>query len=257
MRFSELKQHFDKVKSLLGTQIGLDAKPLEIRAAVLDAIEARVEPLGRGRRAFPYDRIVVRVLIRAGADKAPLDLAFADLDARVRERLREIACEPARGIEYKISLLKRAPSDWAEGQVFALDCQRRDGEDLDPGASSLPPVRVNMLKGVSTKKVYTFKELTIFIGRTSEVKEATGGLRRNHIAFEDADATVSRAHARMKYDADKRAYRLLDDGSARGTLVIRGGRTIQVPFRDPRGVLVQSGDELQFGDASIRVTIGA
>ena len=51
-------------------------------------------------------------------------------------------------------------------------------------------------------------------------------------------------------------YRLFDDGSSNGTAIIRGGETIAVPPRDPRGVRVQSGDEVQVGRAVIKVLVG-
>ena len=68
--------------------------------------------------------------------------------------------------------------------------------------------------------------------------------------------TVGRAHARLRFDPAAREYRLFDDGSSNGTSIIRGGTTIAVPARDPRGVRVQSGDEVQVGRAVIRVMLG-
>jgi hypothetical protein len=88
MRLSELRRRFQEVKNFLGGPLGPDAKPLEIRAAVVDAIETRVEPIGRGRRALPSNRIIVRVLARTTGDRSSLELTFADLDAKVRERLQ-------------------------------------------------------------------------------------------------------------------------------------------------------------------------
>ena len=59
----------------------------------------------------------------------------------------------------------------------------------------------------------------------------------------------------MVYDAARGGYRLLDEGSTRGTQVIRRGGLIKVPKNDPRGVLLMSGDEIQLGDVVLRVTI--
>lgn len=257
MRLSDLKRRFEVVKNLLGGPLGPDAKPLEIRAAVVDAIEARVEPVGRGRRALPCNRIIVRVLAPTSADRSSLELPFADLDARVRERLQEIRCDPPHPFDVRVSFVKKVPSDWADGQLFSVDCQSRAVADASTLPSPVPWVRINVLKGTATKKVYTFTELTILMGRTSEVREAAGRGRRNHVAFEDANSSVSRAHARLKFDPVRRKYQLLDEGSVHGTLVVRRGETIHVPKRDPRGVLVQSGDEIQLGEASVRVVISS
>jgi hypothetical protein len=257
MRLSELRRRFQEVKNFLGGPLGPDAKPLEIRAAVVDAIETRVEPIGRGRRALPSNRIIVRVLARTTGDRSSLELTFADLDAKVRERLQEICCEPPHPFDVSVSYLKKAPSDWADGQLFSVDCQSRVKAGPSSPSSAVPWVRVNVLKGTATKKVYTFKELTILMGRTPEVRESAGRGRRNHVAFEDANSSVSRAHARLKFDPVRRKYQLLDEGSVHGTLIVRQGETIHVPKRDPRGVLVQSGDEIQLGEASVRLVIGS
>jgi hypothetical protein len=257
MRLSDIRRRFNTVKNFLGGPLGPDAKPLEIRAAIVDAIESRVEPVGRGQRALPSTRIVVRVLARTPGDRSSLELTFADFDAKVRERLQEIRCDIPQPLDVSVSFLKKAPSDWAGGQLFSVDCQRRAKEDPSSLSASVPWVRVNVLKGTATKKAYTFRELTILMGRTPEVRESAGRGRRNHVAFEDVNASVSRAHARLKFDTVRRRYQLLDDGSVHGTLVVRRGETIEVPKRDPRGVLVQSGDEIQLGEATIRLVIGS
>jgi len=257
MRLSDITRRFNTVKDFLGGPLGPDARPLEIRAAVVDAIESRVEPVGRGRRALPSNRIAVRILARSSGDRASLELVFADLDARVRERLQEIRCELPDPLDVAVSFLKKAPSDWPDGQLFSVECQGRAKADPSPVSSPVPWVRVSVLKGTATRKAYIFREVTILIGRTPEVRESAGRGRRNHVAFEDANASVSRAHARLKFDSVRRKYQLLDDGSVHGTLVVRRGETIEVPKRDPRGVLVQSGDEIQLGEASVRLVIGS
>ena len=88
---------------------------------------------------------------------------------------------------------------------------------------------------------------------------SSAATRRNRVAFLDArdgvTETVGRAHARLRFDAGSRSYRLFDDGSSNGTSIIRDGTTIAVPPRDPRGVRVQSGDEIQVGRALLRIEI--
>ena len=49
-------------------------------------------------------------------------------------------------------------------------------------------------------------------------------------------------------------YRLCDDRSAHGTSVQRNGTTIAVPA-GPRGVRLQSGDEIALGEARLLVQI--
>jgi hypothetical protein len=56
------------------------------------------------------------------------------------------------------------------------------------------------------------------------------------------------------FDPVSASYRVHDDGSAHGTAVLRGGRSIDVS-RGARGVRLLSGDEVLLGEAKIRVTI--
>jgi len=253
VRIVDIKQRFRAVKKFLDPSLGPGAPPLEIRAAVVDAIEQQVVILGLERRALPYDRIVVRLLAPADLERAPLDKVFADLEPRVRERLRELRCDVSRALDIRVSFLKKAPPGWTPAQLFSIDYHARaDGGDAT--SPSWPLLKVTVLKGTATKKVYMFREPTILIGRTAEPTDSKGRVRRNHVAFDDRNATVSRAHARLKYDKSRAEYRLLDEGSGRGTRVVRGETLMPVP-RDPRGVRIHSGDEIQCGDASVRVTL--
>ena len=254
VRITDIRQRLRAVKKFLDPPLGRDAAPLELRAAVIDAIEQKVAILGVEQRAFPYDQIVVRLLAPADVDKATVERVFADLGSRVRDRLREVRCEAPRALEIRVSLLKKAPPVWAPGQLFAIAYGTRAGQDAESPSSSWPLVKVAVIKGTATKKVYSFREPAILIGRTEEATDTKGRVRRNHVAFDDRNRAVSRAHARLKYDKARAEYRLLDEGSARGTRVVRGDTMMTVP-RDPRGVRIQSGDEIQVGDALLRVTI--
>jgi FHA domain len=254
MGVADIKQRWLAIKNRVGGTLGPDAKPLEIRAAIVDAIEDRVEPIGRGRRRCPFNRVVIRVVTRTADDKAAFKTVFADLDAKVRERLQEIRCDPIE-IEYVTSFVTKAPAGWSEGQLFAIECQQREREAAPTIAPSGPAIRIQVLSGTAARKSYVFGDSTILVGRTMEARDPSGRRRRNHVAFDDGNTTVSRAHARFKLDPAARRYHVLDDGSLHGTTVVRGGETIHVPQRDPRGVLIQSGDEIQFGDAAVRVII--
>ena len=254
-RLDDIVQRFHAVKRFLDLDPPLspDALPLELRAAILDAIEKQLTIVGIDDRVFPYDRVAVRLLVSDRNERTTLERVFADFDARVRERLRELNCEAPRGLDVRVSFLQKAPANWAAGQRFAVEYRARVNAEADPAPAPKPRVKVTVLKGTATRKSYTCSERTILIGRMAEATDTKGRVRKNHVAFEDRNATVSRAHARLKYDTARAEYRLLDDGSARGTRIIRGDASIVVP-RDPRGVRVQSGDEIRFGDAVVRVT---
>ncbi len=250
----DIKKRLQALKALLDPPLGPDAPPLEIRAAVIDAIERKIAVLGIGRAVFPYDRVVVRLVAADKEGRAPLQRVFDDVDARVRERLRERHCELPAEFDVRVAFLKKAPGDWTAGQLFAVDCGRASDATDTATRPSWPQLTVTVMKGTATKKAYSFRAPTVLMGRTQEAADTKGRVRRNQVAFEDGNATVSRAHARLKYDSGRPGYRVLDEGSARGTRVVRDGRSIPVP-RDPRGVRLQSGDEIHLGDAVVRVTI--
>jgi hypothetical protein len=250
---SRLKKFFD-------TPLDAAATPLEVCQAVLDDVERRVEPVGRGRRVFPYTRLAIRIR-QSQADRAPLESTFEELDRRIRDRLAEVRCEVPRAIDVRMTYLKKVPADWRPDQMFAIDYSREPEVAVLPEAPTPPPaVHVAVLRGAATESTYTFTEPMISIGRSADLTDELGRVRRNRVAFLDTvdgvTETVGRAHARLRFDTAAREYLLFDEGSSNGTSIIRGGTTIAVHPRDPRGVRVQSGDEVQVGRAVIRVMVG-
>jgi hypothetical protein len=260
-RFSDISRDLQsRLKKFFDTPLDAAATPLEVCLAVLEDVERRVEPVGRGRRVFPYTRLAIRVR-QSQADRAPLESAFEDLDRKIRDRLAEVRCEVPRAIDARVTYLKKPPADWRSDQVFAVDYFREPGGPIVPEAPDPPPaVHVAVLRGAATEQSYTFTEPLISIGRSADLTDELGRVRRNRVAFLDTvdgvTETVGRAHARLRFDTAAREYLLFDEGSSNGTSIIRGGTTIAVAPRDPRGVRVQSGDEVQVGRAVIRVMVG-
>ena len=117
-----------------------------------------------------------------------------------------------------------------------------------------------ILEGTAEQKTYRFNEHSINVGRLTEVIDEHGLLkRRNHVAFvedEDTNSTVSREHARVVFREESGDYWLVDDRSAYGTRIFRQGRSITVSSRDRRGIRLQTGDELYFGRAIARCSVG-
>src|SRR5262249_6889969 len=114
-------------------------------------------------------------------------------------------------------------------------------------------------KGATEKPSYVFTQSHINLGRCPEVRDNHNRLiRTNHVAFEEcageANLSVSRHHAHIGYTASPAEYRLCDDRSAQGTGVLRNGKTIVVP-PGPRGVRLQSGDEITLGEGRLFVEI--
>lgn len=246
------------VRRFFDVPLGPDAKPLEIREAMLEDVERQVTPLGGGRRVLAFDRLVARVVAPAGAREA-CQATFSDFDARVRARLAELRCEPPAALDVRVVVLRKAPADWETGRLFTMD-YRSDPAAAEPAAAPAHPVlHVSVVAGAATQPAYTIEGTTVLVGRGAEPVDHAGHVRRNHVVFseaaDDAAETVGRAHARFTWDPVAGEYRVYDEGSSNGTHVLRAGASIVVPPRDPRGVRVRSGDEIQFGRARVRIKV--
>lgn len=252
-----------RIRTFFDTPIGPDATPLEFVQAVLDAVEAGVQPVGRGRRVFPWRAITVRVLTPESSSAA-VARAFEDIRPRILERLAEVRCEAPRRLDVQVECVCEAPASWASAQLFdiayvAADVPAAAPGRGDAGQSALPALHVSVLAGTATEPSSTFVEATVSIGRTADPTDDQGRHRRNRVAFLDVvdgvNETVGRAHARLRRDPATGEYRLFDEGSRNGTSILRDGEVIAVHRRDPRGVRVRSGDEIHLGRAILRIEI--
>ena len=248
-----------RVRSFFDTPLEPSASPLELLQATLDALEVKVQPAGRGARIFPYNRIAIRI-VQAGADRDAITAIFRQLEPRLRERLVELRCDAPGPIHIELTV---AEPETDGHPVLSLECL--DDQDV-AGLEQAPRIPrratrlgIAIVKGQAEQAEYNFTEPMIAIGRTAEPVDAHGNIRRNHVAFVDSrdgiSETVARAHARLQRDPQTGEYHLFNEASSNPTAIVRGGRSIRVPPREPRGLRVQSGDEVQLGRAVIRLTI--
>ena len=244
-----------RVKNFFDAPLEPDASPLELFQAVLDTLERRVQPAGRGSRVFPYDRIAICVA-QPGADRDAIVAVFRQLEPRLRERLAELRCEALPSLAIDVNVLTES----AEAQpMLSVECSSHDDVLGAPVVSQgHRAMHVAIVKGQCEPTAFTFTEPLVGIGRTAEPVDAHGNVRRNHVAFSDArdgvTETVARAHARIERDSTTGDYHLFNESGSNPTTILRGGRALRVPARDPRGLRLQSGDEVQLGRAVIRVT---
>ena len=234
------------------------ALPLELLQSALDQLERQTKPAGRGSRIFPYNRIVVHVR-RPGLDldRAAIEAVFSRLEMRLRERLEELRCEMPADLQACVAF---DGSDAAGGSVVWVECSRdQDVASRSDSAREPLALRVSVLKGQCEHTEYTFQESGIAIGRGAEPADSFGRVRHNHIAFMDVrdgvSETVARAHARLQFDPASRSYHLFNESGSNPTFVRRDGRSLRLAPRDPHGMRVQSGDELQLGRAILKLTI--
>lgn len=232
--------------------------PLEIRRAILDDVEARIVSGGVGKRIFPYNRIRVHLLAASPEEKLELELVTReawDLTTDITERLLDREAKAPGDLEAEIVITDQ-PSPAFGDRRFRLEFSKADAV---PATVPVRPILdVTVLKGTATQHVYTFLAADrINLGRLDEVVDDEGRVRRrNDVAFleeGDISTTVSREQARLAWDDEIKAYRLRAEPGASATRILRDGRTIDVSQQDRRGIKVQSGDEIYFGRACVKV----
>jgi hypothetical protein len=237
-----------------------DSRPLELREAIVDAVEQKAESAGAGRRVLPFNHLTATIVADNADVRAALGAGLGDLEDAIRTRLGEIGCPVPAGFETAVQYVDQPEPAWPPGRRFVVAFDTRAVTRRPPVRDPAPPTLVmTVLRGQTLETSYSFSEALIRIGRSALPTDHRGRPRVNHVAFlEDGDthsATVGRAHASIHYDAIKREYRLFDDGSHNGTRVIRGASTLTIAANNPVGVRILSGDELQFGTAAVRVEI--
>lgn len=254
-------QKLEKRLEKLAERNDVPLQPIEVRKAALEEIEDLVEPAGRSRRVFPYNRVTIEVATTDARQRAAMDAvlgAESDLAAAIAGRLKAAGCPQPRGLEVRLRLVKHAGPEWQTGHVFRVHCERVEAAPETPAAvgGAAGAAHLIVLEGSATRRSFALGAGRTNIGRLAEVVDKDRRVvRRNHVVFADTDegvnATVSRAHAHVA-TTPAGEYRLFDDRSTYGTRILRAGRTIALPAGSPRGTGLQPGDEIHVGRARLR-----
>jgi len=235
-------------------------EPLEIVLAILEAVEQRIVPTGRGSRVFPFNRLELSVLAPSREARGRLEAVFAadtPLRTKILNRIQSAGCPPA-DVVVEIQYCDSAEPTWSAPEFdlqFARVAEPEvDGRELEPQPGQID---IRVLHGVMERWAYSFSTPRIDVGRGAEVRDDRNRLiRTNHVVFTegagDVNQTVSRKHAHIAYEPLTGHFRLHDDGSEHGTEIVRAGRTIPV-LRGNRGVRLQSDDEVVLGEARVRI----
>jgi hypothetical protein len=246
-----------KWKDLLNALEPAQREPLEVRNAVLDAIQELTQPLGDGRRGLLHNRIVVRLL---SADASRRDLLHAvltaepGLAARIAERLQSAgSIAPA---DLAIEVTKDSPVSSSQADFdIAPSVEKRPQAASGQEAQPRNRLRARLVFIDGDKEVAI--ETDVFnVGRVREVRgKDQRPVRRNHLYFSEQETSVSRQHAHIRYDRQTGEFRIFDDRSARGTRLFSGGEPVDVPPGRGRGEVLHSGDEVYFGSVGVRFEI--
>lgn len=249
---------------------------IEIRRSVVDRAAARATYVGSGRTVFPHNDLVVVLHPRDEREHSEMTAAVAagwpeQVRSGVAERLVELGCDADElHVSAEIAPLEALPGAVvAEGHDGVASAVDDAGEPFELRFSTVerplvvalqrPRLQLRVARGRADQDLYTFEQDRVYIGRMPEVLDEHGRVkRRNHVAFLDdgeENETVSREQARIVYRDDPEGYWLIDERSAHGTRIFRGGRPIDVSSRDRRGIRLRDGDEIYFGQAAVVCTL--
>ena len=226
---------------------------LLLHRAILAKVESKVQIVARGRRVFPFARVVVTLVSAEAERRTILQAAFGErLGEDIRAGLEGSQCELPRGFSVEV---RTAEAGLRAFEIAYSAEPARTQAAAQAAAPAAATGRVILVKGKTASPEYRLERARTNIGRMPELTDADHRMvRRNDVVFEEgadeANATVSRKHAHIKLDAGD--YRLCDDGSEFGTRVFRDGRSIEVPAGDRRGEKLRPGDEIYLGRACLR-----
>lgn len=228
---------------------------ISLHRAILEEVDSHVEIVARGRRVFPYARLIVTLVAADAGRRAVLQSAFGErLATDLTDALTGAGCELPKGFGVELRTAE------AGERPFTIEYSTAAAE---PAAAPEPvaaptvtgPARLIVTKGKTDRQEYTLEKARVNLGRLAELMDADQRMtRRNDIVFEEggdeANGTVSRRHAHIKREGAD--YRICDDGSEFGTRVFRDGRSIDVPAGNRRGEKLRPGDEIYLGRACLR-----
>lgn len=225
---------------------------LLLHRAILAEVEGKVQIVARGRRFFPFARMVVTLVAAEEERRTILQAAFGErLGAGIREAMEGSECELPRGFSVEVRTAEAGLRAFEIAYAVEPVKTEAAAQTATPAAAG----RVIVVKGKAERPEYTLERTRTNIGRMPELTDADHRVvRRNDVVFEEgadhANATVSRKHAHVRLDSGD--YRLCDDGSEFGTRIFRDGRSIEVPAGDRRGEKLRPGDEIFLGRACLR-----
>ena len=257
--FSEVEKAIDRAFRK-GTERALGHAETDelllVHRAILEEIEGKIQTVQRGKRMFPYNYLRVRLVSPDPERRAIFQMAFAQerrLEADIRERLASAGCELPAGFAVEVE----TAAEGAKGHEIEYAIRETAPAQTVEVASAARPARLVVVCGKAAPDTYTLEKARTNIGRMRELTDSQQRIvRRNDLVFEEggdeANATVSRAHAHIRFEPAERQYRICDEESEYGTRIFREGRSIEVPRGNRRGERLRAGDEIYLGRACLR-----
>src|SRR6185503_88764 len=163
-------------------------EPLEISHAVVETVEREVQPAGRGRQLFPFNRIHVRVVAPTRHVQARFEATFAmepTLAQRIHTRLESAGCAPV-DLAVDVTYVETAGEGWSAPDVH-VEFERVDAplapEPVEEPAAAVvevatPGVEIEIAAGEAEHASYSFDFPRIDLGRCVEVRDKRNQLVR-------------------------------------------------------------------------------
>ena len=112
------------VRRAVDPPLAADARPLDVKRAIVEAVEQRVEPAGGGRRVLPGDCVQVKVLAESSEQRRALEAVLVDVADAIRSRLLELQCQVPRSFSVDVGYVRRLPNDWQTDQRIGVILRR-------------------------------------------------------------------------------------------------------------------------------------
>ncbi|HKD09047.1 MAG TPA: FHA domain-containing protein [Bryobacteraceae bacterium] len=228
---------------------------IELYRDALDRVVARATAGKRGDRLFPFDLVRIELAAHDTERKAVLEALFDP--NQMSDDIRAALLEERITAPARLTVVVQYPADaQADLRIFCEKAPTPEPANEAPVARPLAVMWLITLSGVSSAAEFLVDRPQINIGREREVIDSQGrAVRRNDLHFDsgadDANSTVSRSHAHIRFDSNTGEWRIFDDGSSLGTTIFRDGRRIEVPPHAPRGAMLRPGDEIYLGQARL------
>jgi hypothetical protein len=242
-------------------------EPLRIRRDILTDVESHIEPISRSRRAFPYNYVAIRILTGDERDRAVKQAIFKsndDVRGQILDHLARAGCDLPARLRVDLEFTSERGAEWRQ-EFFNVEYKALGRGNSESGQPQIAPpkvtaARIIVVEGVTEQTGVVIDKARFNIGRMPEVLDQRKRVvRRNDLVFiegaADINRTVSRSHAHIRFDQEAGEFRIFDDQSAYGTRIRRAGADIEVASSNTLGNRLQSGDELLFGRARVRIEI--
>jgi hypothetical protein len=229
----------------------------KVRLEILESVKSSIATDTSGNR-FSYAKLIVWLQPPTEALRNGFEAALLKRNA-LKKGILELLSGAKPGLAEPFEVMVELRRDMIPGSeispprpLFQLDFVKQDPSI----GKKLPEAKLVISKGSGTQSSYQLKKERILIGRSQEVLDREGHMiRRNDVVFldneDEINATVDPAHARIWFDFEKDQFFIMDEVSSFGTIIMREGRSVEVPAGNTRGIHLRSGDAVYCGQACL------